>query len=41
MRKLQKVNNEQVPIDVEMKAESGSRTEIEIEKMDPNAKPES
>src|ERR1041385_2751461 len=27
VRKLQKVNNEQVPVDVEMKAESGSRTD--------------
>ncbi|HEY4220798.1 MAG TPA: outer membrane lipoprotein-sorting protein [Myxococcota bacterium] len=38
VRKLQKVNNEQVPVDVEMTAVSGSRTELEIEKIDPNAK---
>lgn len=38
VRKLQKVGGEQVPVDVEMKAESGSRTEIQIDKMDPNAK---
>ena len=38
MRKLQKVNNEQVPVDFEMKAESGSRTELEILNMNPQAK---
>ena len=38
VRKLQKVNGEQVPVDVEMKAESGSSTQLLIEQMDPNAK---
>lgn len=38
VKKLQKVNNEQVPVEVEMKAESGSRTELTLEKVDPNAK---
>lgn len=38
VRKLQKVNNEQVPVEVEMKAESGSRTELVLEKVDPDAK---
>ncbi len=38
VRKLQKVNGEQVPVDVEMKTESGSRTELEIEKINPAAK---
>jgi hypothetical protein len=38
VKKLQKVNNEQVPVEVEMKATSGSRTELVLEKVDPEAK---
>jgi len=38
VKKLQKVNNEQIPVEVEMKAESGARTELVLEKVDPNAK---
>lgn len=38
VKKLQKVNNEQVPVELEMKAASGSRTELVLEKVDPDAK---
>jgi hypothetical protein len=37
VKKLQKVNGEQVPVEVEMKAESGSRTDLVLEKVEPNA----
>ena len=37
VKKLQKVNGEQVPVEVEMKAENGSRTELVLEKVDPTA----
>jgi hypothetical protein len=37
VKKLQKVNGEQVPVEVEMKAESGSRTDLVLEQVDPNA----
>ncbi len=37
VKKLQKVNGEQVPVEVEMKAENGSRTELVLEKVDPDA----
>ena len=35
--RVQKVNGEQVPVEVEMKAENGSRTELVLEKVDPTA----
>ncbi len=38
VKKLQKVNGEQVPVEVEMKAETGARTELTLEKVDPTAK---
>jgi hypothetical protein len=38
VKKLQKVNNEQVPVEVEMKAEAGSKTELVLEKVEPDAK---
>lgn len=38
VKKLQKVNNEQVPVELEMKAVSGARTELILEKVDPQAK---
>ncbi len=38
VKKLQKVNNEQIPVEVEMKSESGAKTELVLEKVDPNAK---
>jgi hypothetical protein len=37
VKKLQKVNGEQVPVEVEMKTEAGSRTDLVLEKVDPNA----
>lgn len=37
VKKLQKVNGEQMPVEVEMKAESGSRTELVLEKVEPDA----
>ncbi len=37
VKKLKKVNGEQVPVEVEMKAESGSRTELVLEQVDQNA----
>jgi hypothetical protein len=37
VKKLQKVGTEQVPVEVEMKAESGSRTELVLEQVDPQA----
>jgi hypothetical protein len=37
VKKLQKVNGEQVPVEVEMKAETGARTELTLEKVEPNA----
>ncbi|HEY1097966.1 MAG TPA: outer membrane lipoprotein-sorting protein, partial [Myxococcota bacterium] len=37
VKKLQNVNGEQVPVEVEMKAENGTRTELILEKVDPNA----
>jgi hypothetical protein len=38
VHKLEKVNGETVPVDVEMTAENGSRTELQVEKIDPAAK---
>lgn len=38
VKKLQKVNNEQVPVELEMKAVSGARTELVLETVDPQAK---
>ena len=38
VKKLQKVNKEQVPVELEMKAVSGARTELVLEKVDPEAK---
>ena len=38
VRKLQKVKNDQIPVEMEMKAEGGSRTELVLEKVDPDAK---
>ena len=38
VKKLQKVNNEQVPVELEMKAVNGARTELVLEKVDPQAK---
>jgi hypothetical protein len=38
VKKLQKVEGEQVPVEVEMKAESGSMTRLILEKVEPNAK---
>lgn len=37
VHKLEKVNGETVPVDVEMTAENGSRTELQVEKIDPKA----
>jgi len=37
VKKLQKVGGEQVPVEVEMKAENGTRTELILEKVDPDA----
>jgi len=37
VKKLQKVNGEQVPVEVEMKAANGARTELVLEKVDPDA----
>ncbi|MBM4279759.1 MAG: outer membrane lipoprotein-sorting protein [Deltaproteobacteria bacterium] len=37
VKRLQKVGGEQVPVEVEMKAESGSRTDLVLEQVDPNA----
>lgn len=36
VRKLQKVNGELVPVEVEMKAAAGSRTQLVLEKVDPD-----
>jgi hypothetical protein len=36
VKKLQKVGAEQVPVEVEMRAESGSRTDLILEQVDPN-----
>lgn len=40
VKKLQKIkgSNEQVPVEVEMKAATGARTELVLENVDPNAK---
>lgn len=40
VKKLQKIkgSNEQVPVEVEMKANNGARTELVLENVDPNAK---
>lgn len=38
VKKLQKINNEQVPVELEMKASSGARTELVLESVDPQAK---
>ena len=38
VKKLQKVNGEQVPVEVEMKAAAGTSTQIILEQVDPNAK---
>jgi hypothetical protein len=38
VKKLQKIENETVPVEVEMKAESGSSTQLVLEKVDPQAK---
>jgi hypothetical protein len=38
VKKLQKVDGQTVPVEVEMKAESGGRTELVLEKVEPNAK---
>jgi outer membrane lipoprotein-sorting protein len=37
VKRLQKVDNEQVPVEIEMKSENGSRTDLVLEKVDPNA----
>ncbi len=37
VKKLQKVKGEMVPVEVEMKAENGTRTELLLEKIDPDA----
>lgn len=37
VKRLQKVNGEQVPVELEMKAENGTRTELLLEKVDGNA----
>jgi hypothetical protein len=38
VKKLQKVDGEQIPVEVEMKSETGARTELTLEKVDPAAK---
>lgn len=40
VKKLQKIkgSNEQVPVEIEMKANTGARTELVLENVDPNAK---
>ena len=38
VKKLQKVEGETVPVEVEMKAEAGSKTEIVLETVEPNLK---
>lgn len=38
VKKLQKVEGETVPVEVEMKAEAGSKTELVLETVEPNAK---
>jgi hypothetical protein len=37
VKKLQKVDNEQVPVELEMKATSGARTELVLERVEPHA----
>ena len=38
VKKLQQVNGEQIPVEVEMRSETGARTELVLEKVDPLAK---
>ena len=38
VKRLQKVGNETVPVEIEMKAEAGTRTDLVLEKVDPEAK---
>ncbi|HEX4931599.1 MAG TPA: outer membrane lipoprotein-sorting protein, partial [Gemmatimonadaceae bacterium] len=37
VKKMQKIDKETVPVEVEMKAEAGTSTVLVLEKVDPNA----